>query len=48
VETRGDLTRGMLVVDTRPNPVDKPNIDLAIDVDEMTAREYFAETLGWR
>jgi len=48
VESRGDLTRGMLVVDTRPNPADRPNVDLAIDVDGMTAREYFAETLGWR
>jgi inosine-uridine nucleoside N-ribohydrolase len=48
VETRGELTRGMLVVDNRPNPADRPNIDLAIDVDAMTAREYFAETLGWK
>lgn len=48
VETRGELTRGMLVVDRRPDPADRPNIDLAIDVDAMTAREYFAETLGWR
>jgi inosine-uridine nucleoside N-ribohydrolase len=42
------LTRGMLVVDTRPSPDGKPNIDLAIDVDEIMAREYLAETLGWR
>ena len=48
VETKGDLTRGMLVVDTRPNPSERPNIDLAIDVDSMLAREYFAESLGWR
>jgi inosine-uridine nucleoside N-ribohydrolase len=47
VETHGELTRGMLVVDTRPNPTDRPNIDLAIDVDATIAREYFAETLGW-
>ena len=47
VESQGELTRGMLVVDTRPNPADRPNIDLAIDVDETIAREYFAETLGW-
>lgn len=48
VETRGELTRGMLVVDSRPNPSERPNIELAIDVDVMAAREYFAETLGWR
>lgn len=47
-ETKGELTRGMLVVDTRPSPGHKPNIDLAIDVDEMLAREYLVETLGWR
>jgi inosine-uridine nucleoside N-ribohydrolase len=47
-ETKGELTRGMLVVDTRPSPEGKPNIDLAIDVDEIMAREYLAETLGWR
>lgn len=47
VEVHGELTRGMLVVDSRPNPIDRPNIDLAIDVDETIAREYFAETLGW-
>ena len=48
VETRGELTRGMMVVDTRPNPADRPNIDLAIDVDAQIAREYFADTLGWQ
>ncbi len=48
VESQGDLTRGMLVVDTRPNSGDRPNVDLAIDVDDTIAREYFAETLGWR
>jgi inosine-uridine nucleoside N-ribohydrolase len=47
VETNGELTRGMLVVDTRPSPTDRPNIDLAIDVDATIAREYFAEILGW-
>jgi inosine-uridine nucleoside N-ribohydrolase len=48
VETKGELTRGMLVIDNRPTPADRPNIDLAIDVDETMVREYFAETLGWR
>lgn len=48
VETRGELTRGMLVVDSRPMPENRPNIEMAIDVDEMAVREYFAETLGWR
>lgn len=47
VEVQGELTRGMLVVDARANPAERPNIELAIDVDEMLAREYFAETLGW-
>jgi inosine-uridine nucleoside N-ribohydrolase len=47
-EPKGEITQGMMVVDSRPNPKDRPNIDLAIDVDEMAAREYFAETLGWQ
>ncbi|MBX7103960.1 MAG: nucleoside hydrolase [Gemmataceae bacterium] len=48
VEVHGDLTRGMLVVDGRPIPAGRANIDLAIDVDETVVREYFARTLGWK
>lgn len=47
IETQGELTKGMLVVDTRPNADARANVDLAIDVDITIVREYFAETLGW-
>ncbi|MFL5328166.1 MAG: nucleoside hydrolase [Gemmataceae bacterium] len=47
VETRGELTRGMMVIDNRPAQAERPNIDLAIDADVMMVRDYFAETLGW-
>lgn len=46
VETRGEITRGMSVVDVRPNPADKPNVHLAVGVDVSAVREYIDETLG--
>jgi inosine-uridine nucleoside N-ribohydrolase len=39
VETRGDLTRGMMVVDQRPRRA-APNVDLALDVDMAAVRAH--------
>jgi len=44
VETRGELTRGMSVVDARPS-APKPNVDLAIGVDVQAVRDYMARIL---
>jgi inosine-uridine nucleoside N-ribohydrolase len=46
VETRGELTTGALVVDTRPRPDHKPNVDLAVDVDVAVMRQYIVDTLS--
>ena len=46
VETRGELTRGMTVVDVRPDSREKPNVHLAVGVDANAVRAYIAETLG--
>ena len=43
VETRGELTRGMSVVDARPGP--KPNVDLAVGVDVQAVRDYMTRIL---
>jgi inosine-uridine nucleoside N-ribohydrolase len=40
VETRGELTRGVCVVDSRVNSTATPNVDLAMGVDEGTVRQY--------
>jgi inosine-uridine nucleoside N-ribohydrolase len=45
VETRGELTRGMSVVDARVSPPPKPNVDLTVGVDIPAVREYIEETL---
>jgi inosine-uridine nucleoside N-ribohydrolase len=45
VETRGELTRGMSVVDNRPMPEGKPNVDLAMGVDVPAVREYIDRIL---
>ena len=45
VETRGELTRGMSVVDARPTPADRPNVDLAMGLDVAAARAYIERTL---
>ncbi|MFN4260075.1 MAG: nucleoside hydrolase [Gemmataceae bacterium] len=45
VETRGELTRGMSVVDARPFARPAPNVELAIDMDIPPLREYIDETL---
>jgi inosine-uridine nucleoside N-ribohydrolase len=46
VETRGDLTRGMSVIDTRWGGTEKPNVELATNVDVAGARQYLLGTLG--
>ncbi len=45
VETRGELTRGMSVVDSRPVPADRPNVDLVAGADINAVREYIMRTL---
>src|SRR5205814_8548641 len=44
VETRGELTRGMSVIDARPS-APKPNVDLAVGVDVQAVRDYMTRTL---
>lgn len=46
VETRGDLTKGMSVFDTRWGSKSKPNAEVATGVDVSAVRKYIAETLG--
>jgi inosine-uridine nucleoside N-ribohydrolase len=46
VETRGELTRGMTVVDTRPDQTAKPNVDLATEADIAATRKYIHRVLG--
>lgn len=45
VETRGELTRGMSVFDTRWVNKDKPNADVAVGVDVAAVRRYMEQTL---
>lgn len=45
VETRGELTRGMTVFDTRWGTSIKPNIDLATSVDVQAVRRYIDRIL---
>ncbi len=45
VETQGELTRGMSVVDARAQPAEKPNVDLAVSVDVAAVRNYIGRTL---
>lgn len=45
VETRGELTRGMTVIDSRRGRKESPNVDLAIDIDGPGVREYINRTL---
>jgi inosine-uridine nucleoside N-ribohydrolase len=46
VETRGELTRGMSVVDARPEAQTKPNVDVGIGVDVQAVREYIRGVLA--
>jgi inosine-uridine nucleoside N-ribohydrolase len=45
VETRGELTRGMTVVDTRRSRSAVPNVEMAIGVDVDAVRDYVFRTL---
>jgi inosine-uridine nucleoside N-ribohydrolase len=46
VETRGQLTRGMTVIDARPEHRTKPNVDVAVGVDVAAVRNYIHDVLG--
>ncbi len=46
VETRGELTRGMSVVDQRATVHNEPNLDLAVGVDVQGVRDYMRRTLA--
>jgi inosine-uridine nucleoside N-ribohydrolase len=46
VESRGELTRGMLVVDVRPQPAGPPNARIATDVIVADVRQYITRTLN--
>ncbi len=46
VETRGDLTRGMSVIDTRSESKEEANVDLATKVDVAFVRKYMESTLS--
>jgi len=46
VETRGELTRGMSVVDARREQNEPPNVDLAVGVDVGPVREYVQRVLS--
>ena len=46
VETRGELTRGMSVVDTRLNRPGKPNVEMAVGVDVDAVRGYMNRILA--
>jgi inosine-uridine nucleoside N-ribohydrolase len=45
VETRGELTRGMSVLDVRPWRKPTPNLDLAVGVDAAALRTYMQRVL---
>jgi len=45
VETRGELTRGMTVVDVRPERKGQANVDLAVDLDIGPVRQYIERVL---
>jgi inosine-uridine nucleoside N-ribohydrolase len=46
IETRGELTRGMLVVDVRPQVTRPPNVRIATDVIVGDVRQYITRTLN--
>ena len=45
VETRGDLARGMCIIDTRWSCTAKPNLDIGVGVDVAAVRQYIYQTL---
>jgi len=46
VETKGELTRGMLVVDTRKQPGNMPNIQIGVEVAVGEIRQYIERVLN--
>jgi inosine-uridine nucleoside N-ribohydrolase len=46
VETRGELTRGMSVVDNRPEQRPTPNVDVAVGAEVSAVRAYIRRVLG--
>jgi inosine-uridine nucleoside N-ribohydrolase len=46
VETRGQLTRGMTVVDNRSEARPKPNVDVAVGLDTAAVGAYLRDVLG--
>jgi inosine-uridine nucleoside N-ribohydrolase len=46
VETRGELTRGMTVVDSRREQEPKPNVDVGVGVEVPAIRAYIQRILG--
>jgi inosine-uridine nucleoside N-ribohydrolase len=46
VELRGELTRGMSVIDTRATPGGPPNADVATNVDIVGVRDYIHTILS--
>jgi inosine-uridine nucleoside N-ribohydrolase len=45
VETRGEMTRGMSVIDVRWNCTAKPNVDLVVSIDVNAVRRYMIANL---
>jgi len=45
VEVRGELTRGMSVIDSRPSVNARPNVELAVGLDVTAVRQYIDRTL---
>ena len=46
VETRGELTRGMSVIDVRWSTSARPNVEMAVGVDLQAVRQYVQRTLA--
>ncbi|MGF1577754.1 MAG: nucleoside hydrolase [Gemmataceae bacterium] len=46
VESQGELTRGMMVVDHRRGRTVPPNVEMAVDVDVEAIRQYINDTLA--
>jgi inosine-uridine nucleoside N-ribohydrolase len=45
VETRGELTRGMSVVDNRPQAQGTPNVDMVVSIEVPAVRDYIGRIL---
>src|SRR5262245_9626611 len=46
VEVRGELTRGMSVIDNRPTPTGPPNVELVTGMDVVGVRDYIHRILA--